>query len=450
MTAESLRGFWTTLGYGWQLEFTGDDRLIVHETTSLSCLPSWEANLVRREPRLAVFQMTQDPVTIEISPSRVADRIRVQPVGMTVPIWGRRLPGQQAVCEHASPDTPRSNFDVFSETWAENYPFFGLRKVDWANVVRTHRAKVTDRTSPAELFAILESMIAPMEDAHSFLSGPDGSNLKFRGFQRRPGALDPHLFGRAEKIADGYLTGTPRRFWNGRITYGMLRGDVGYMRIGTFSQLPRDGSFERGLAALDDALDAVFADAGRWRALVIDMRINGGGLDRYGHAVAARLTASAYVAYTVQAREGAGDSTAWTPGDDAVVSPSPRHGFRGPVFELTGPNTISAAETFTQALLGRTPPVVRIGQNTQGVFSLVLERSLPNGWGFGVPNQRFLTGGKSYDGAGIPPTVTVPLFGEPDLAAKRDLAIETALRLASDNLHLGSVAASAFLPSVAP
>jgi hypothetical protein len=403
----------------------------VHETTSLSCLPSWDAKLTRREPRVAAYRMTDDPITIEISRAGSADRIRVQPIGMPVPIWARRLPGPQAVCEHAVPDTPRSNFDVFAATWAENYSSFGAKGIDWSRVVQTQRAKVTDRTAPAELFAILESMIAPMQDAHSFLSGPDGSNLEFKGFQRRPGALEAPQFERAEQIADGYLAGPPRRSWNRRIVSGMLRGDVAYMRIGTFSQLPPEVGFENDLAALDDALDAIFADAERWQALVIDVRINGGGLDAYGLALAARLTASAYVAYTVQARDDAQDPAGWTQGDDAMVTPSQRPGFRGRVFELTGPNSISAAETFTQALLGRAPPVVRIGQNTQGAFSNVLERSLPNGWGFGLPNQRWLTAGKSYDGPGIPPTVAVQLFAESDLAARRDLAIETALRLAA-------------------
>jgi len=32
------------------------------------------------------------------------------------------------------------------------------------------------------------------------------------------------------------------------------------------------------------------------------------------------------------------------------------------------------------ALMGRTPRVIRIGENTQGIFSTVLSRRLPNGW----------------------------------------------------------------------
>ena len=76
---------------------------------------------------------------------------------------------------------------------------------------------------------------------------------------------------------------------------------------------------------------------------------------------------------------------------------------------------MSAAETFTQALMNRVPPVVRVGENTQGVFSDVLGRRLPNGWRFGLPNERFVTNGRSYDGPGIAPDVNVPVFPATDL-----------------------------------
>jgi C-terminal processing protease CtpA/Prc len=90
---------------------------------------------------------------------------------------------------------------------------------------------------------------------------------------------------------------------------------------------------------------------------------------------------------------------------------------------------VSAAETFTQALINREPKIVRVGENTQGVFSDVLGRHLPNGWQFGLPNERFVTNGKSYDGPGIPPDVMVPVFPGSDLADGRDGGIERALAI---------------------
>jgi C-terminal processing protease CtpA/Prc len=114
------------------------------------------------------------------------------------------------------------------------------------------------------------------------------------------------------------------------------------------------------------------------------------------------------VAYAKQARSDPDDPTRWTDAQPSEVRPSSRPSFHGPVVELTGIHSVSAAETFTQALLKRMPKVTRIGENTQGVFSDVLTRRLPNGWTFGLPNERFVTDGKTYDVAGIAPDVAVP------------------------------------------
>jgi C-terminal processing protease CtpA/Prc len=100
------------------------------------------------------------------------------------------------------------------------------------------------------------------------------------------------------------------------------------------------------------------------------------------------------------------------------------------VVELIGPLTISAGETFTQALLGRIPRVTRIGENTQGVFSDVLGKKLPNGWEFGLPNEVFRTPqGSTFDGPGIPPDIAVAVFADADVAAKRDPAMMKALEI---------------------
>jgi C-terminal processing protease CtpA/Prc len=97
---------------------------------------------------------------------------------------------------------------------------------------------------------------------------------------------------------------------------------------------------------------------------------------------------------------------------------------------LTGGSQLSAGETFTQAMMSRTPRPIRIGQNTQGVFSDTLQRQLPNGWEYILPNEEFRTlGWRSFDGAGIPPDIREPVFTPAELAGHRDSAFTTALNL---------------------
>ena len=226
-----------------------------------------------------------------------------------------------------------------------------------------------------------------------------------------------------------YLKTPLRKFCNDQIHYGHIDEATGYLRILSFSNYVTEGGFAAGLTALEAALDDIFSDRAL-RALVIDVRINGGGADPYGLAIASRLATSEYLAYTKEARADPIDRNKWTPGDPSLVRPSARPGFRGPIVELIGPLTISAGETFTQALMGRTPPVTRIGENTQGVFSDVLGRRLPNGWRFGLPNEVFRTPqGTTFDGPGIPPDVAVPVFADEDVAAGKDPGVAKALEI---------------------
>jgi C-terminal processing protease CtpA/Prc len=177
------------------------------------------------------------------------------------------------------------------------------------------------------------------------------------------------------------------------------------------------------------ALDTAFANAKSWKGLVIDVRLNGGGADPYGIAIARRLTSNPYTAYVKQARSDPVDATRWSEEQPSVVQPSTRPSFLGPVVELIGIQSISAAETFTQALMNRTPKVIRVGETTQGVFSDVLGRTLPNGWSFGLANERFVTNGKTYDNVGIPPDVAVESFTPAARATGRDAGVEKALAI---------------------
>jgi hypothetical protein len=419
---------WTSEGYGYFFDASADT-LRAFEVTSISCIPSFTAAAVPAPAgAVAAYRFVGAPVTVLMLPDRNADGMRYHMNGAASDVVLRRATQKPSVCTHPTPNTPTSNFDVFARTWAEQYGFFDIKHVDWAAVVAANRGKVSDSTSPADLFAVLRGMIEPLQDAHTYLATPD-VNLRFSGSRASGDRVPRDQWPRAYATVDRYVTGGLRKFCEGQLEFGMLAPDIGYLRIRGFSRYAPDGSFDNGLVALEAALDTIFAGAGSWKGFVTDVRINGGGADPYGLAIAGRLTAKDYVAYVKEARLDPNDPTKWTPGQTSWVRATSRPSFRGPVVHLTGIHSVSAAETFTQALLNREPAVIRVGHNTQGVFSDVLGRRLPNGWRFGLPNERFVTNGKSYDGPGIPPTIEVPVFPPSDLDSGRDGAIERALEV---------------------
>jgi len=433
----SLDGAWVSQGYGYLLEIEGRT-LRVSEVTAATCVPETTAERVDVDVpgREATFK-TPEGQALFVRAGGDADHKRVHSEGSASDVRIDRVRRRPSVCDHPTENTPLGNFEVFARTWAEHYISFDLKNTDWDGVVRANRPKIAPTTTPAELFDVLEGMIRPFGDVHTFLSAPDLS----RRFQTlRPGTdrvigggfadfrskRMPALLAVTERA---YVDGPLRAWCNGQIQYGHVGRTTGYLRILSFSGYHEGGDFAAGLIDLEAALDAIFTDPALEK-LVIDVRINFGGADPYGLEIASRLATTEYLAYTKEARAHPVDRDRWTPADASRVGPSSRPGFRGPVVELIGPLTISAGETFTQALMGRAPHVTRIGENTQGVFSDVLGRRLPSGWRFGLPNEVYRTAeGATFDGAGIPPDVAVPVFADEDVAAGRDPGMARALQV---------------------
>ena len=429
LAAQDLDGIWLSDGYGYFVEISGAT-LEGSEITSVSCIPSFTASRHTASAGTSVaFKITNAPAMLTVLPGDSDQERRLHRSGTASDIVLRRAAARPAVCDRPTPDTPLTNFDVFAATWAEHYGFFDLKHADWKAIVAAHRTKVTDSTKPEQLLEIFKGMVEPFEDAHTYISA---TTIKqgWSGGRKGPNWMERSDRPKAFEVMDKNYLRSPLQSWcNGQIQYALLDGNVGYVRIKSFGGYGQEPGFESGLVALEQALDTIFADAAKWPGLVIDVRINGGGADPYGLAIASRLATGEYEAYSKEARSDPTDPRKWTSAQPSRVRPSDRPGFKGRVIELTGIHSVSAAETFTQALLKRQPTVTRVGEHTQGVFSDVLGRKLPNGWEFGLPNERFMTDGKNYDGPGIPPDVPVAVFPKSDLDAGRDGAIEKALEL---------------------
>src|SRR6185436_11267526 len=146
----ALAGLWVTEGYGLLLEF-GADTLTAHETTSVSCLPAFTAKSVTAPAgALGAFSLADEHVTFVVLPNGAANRARIHIPFAASDMIIHPIDRRPAVCEKATPDTPRSNFDTFVTTWSEQYPFFALKHVDWPAVVAANRDKITDSTSPED------------------------------------------------------------------------------------------------------------------------------------------------------------------------------------------------------------------------------------------------------------------------------------------------------------
>jgi hypothetical protein len=442
---QSLDGLWLSDGYGDFLESQGDS-LRGYEITTLSCIASDTASR-KTAPGPAnemVFAAYDD--MFRIFPGTSADTRWLHEDWSVSTVLLRRTSSRPDPCRQLLPDTPITNYQVFWETFTEHYPFFALRHMDWPAVDKKFRPQVTPETKPDELFRVLSDMIDPLHDAHTYINAKS-IQKRFHGF--RPSA-DPMQKKNAARISEiietKYVRGGLRDFCNKQLQFGLLhsshgatppgsggneRSDaIGYLRIHSFNGYSNDHEFLKQLDALEAALDDILKDSAKLTGLVIDVRINGGGSDVFGISIASRLATQEYLAYSKVVRNDIHDPDHRTPPQPVMVHVSQRAGFHGRVVLLTSADSVSAAETFTMALLDRHPHVVRVGSNTQGVFSDVLGRRLPNGWTFGLPNEIYLTkDGKAFDGTGVPPDIDVPIFPPEDLTNGRDCVLDKALEL---------------------
>lgn len=433
-TPGSLEGVWRSDGYGLIVEIRRNT-MRLSEVTQISCIPSATAHKLLQTPlgAEAAFLSRPNamlgPRTLVIKPGASSDIKRLNQMGTASDIVLQRIARKPSLCDVAVTNDPQTNFNVFWQTFAEHYPLFAMKKVNWSAVRQEYVERVTPKIAPEKLFEVFRSMSEPLQDAHTAIYA-ENIGKEFLGERLDSNPVSEQRVKRVKMVLAKHLV-TPLRSWaKGQVSYGLLTPSIGYLQITSLAGYTDSDVFMDDLKELETALDSIFTKSGQLQGLVIDVRVNGGGSDMLGIEIASRLTSKPYLAYSKVARNDPNDPSQFTKPQPSIVKPSAKPGFLGPVVLLTSRYSVSAAETFTQALMGRQPSVTRVGENTQGVFSDVLSRRLPNGWFFGLPNELFLTeNGKFFDVTGIPPNIVVPVFESKDLSAGRDPALKKALQI---------------------
>jgi Peptidase family S41 len=449
--ASSLDGLWASNGYGLLLEINRAD-VRVWQTTSASCLLAFNARRLQDvlEGAEAVFVTPEEAgrLTVTIKKTASDDLRQLLALGTVSEIGLKRLSSKPSVCAAVVDKNPIRNLEVFAQSFREFYPSFQNKKIDWEAAVAQAKQSLEKQTLEKQtlekqtlgnssdeqaLFKTLQALIAPLQDAHTFVTAPSLDDLEFEGFRNSPTSprTFPELIERREAIAGiigKTVPGGLQEYANKKLRFGWLdrATGIGYLRVTGFEKFSSDNRFSAQLGALEAALDQIFTlDL---RKLVIDVRINPGGFDAFGLAMISHLTDTKFTAYRKFARAFSTDKPdAITAVQDVIVMPSMRSRFTGPLVVMTSSFTVSAAETFVLGLVQR-PNTTRIGTNTQGAFSDMQTRVLPNGWTFGLPNETYETpNGQRFEGIGIAAEIEMPSFTDEQLAQSQDLPLEAAL-----------------------
>jgi len=314
--------------------------------------------------------------------------------------------------------TAEEIFETVWSTFDRRYALFGARSVDWQALHDVYRPEVTAETTAEELFDILTAMLSHLNDNHVMLqakalgrescAGFLGSFIGERGLE---GAFKLLL---QRPLPRRYFRSAPKTVGEDRFQYGWVDDAIGYFHFGGFENP----------AASAEAVDSILAEMADARAMIVDVRRNGGGDDRVGKVIADRFADQRRLYMVTRDRNGPrhddfADPTYWH------VDPT-ENTFNGPVVLLTNRLSISAAENFALAMRVL-PHVTVVGDMTSGCFADMEWHDLPNGWRFSVAKNLFVDyAGRCWEGMGVPPDLMVRGH---ELQDDVDPAFELALRL---------------------
>lgn len=412
-TSFSANGAWESIGHGYLLEIRDSTSYSFYDATSISCVP-------RRTGKFKDIEKTilhQNDTLVLLSGTI---NYYYTPLESLPKLCKSTLNGKKA-------KDPLYNFDVFSETINEHYAFLELNNINWSEISKKQRAKLNSKSTRAELYLIIEESFELLNDNHAHLEAPNEVYDEIDEFLgpedvSTDGVTEYGDFPTAKLVADHHiLKDLTKDSW--LMNWGMMENEMGYIQVKSMwlyadFDMPkslvdslgfvgayvnkREQIYEveymyKEVEGVSKIMERVMKDLANTKAIVIDVRFNGGGQDLVSHEILRHFNPESKQVAEYKFRYGDKHTSALP-----VILPSSSKAYTNDVFVLTSPQSGSAAEMFAMATMDLAH-IKRIGSATEGALSTTLDKKLPIGWDFSLSNQIYMDGqGKFYENIGIP------------------------------------------------
>ena len=283
-----------------------------------------------------------------------------------------------------------------------DYSYRDRQGVDWATAFRKAEPALLAARTADDFAREAAALLAPAKDLHLWLTVGD---VQVPTHRRR---VTPNVnLGFLAKTVPGWAEKSPA------VYSGKFDDGIAYVMITTWG--PQDPK------ALDGAYEVLWGAAGA-RALVVDVRPNGGGSENLAQDFAGCfLDAPKPYAKHIIRRGGV-----FLDERTRVVAPNKvRPRFRGKVVVLMGPANMSSCESFL-LMMKQVPGCTLVGQRSYGSSGNPRAVDLANGVTAYVPSWKdFQPDGTEIEGVGVGPDVEVKT--EPGDLSTRDPVLEAAL-----------------------
>lgn len=315
-----------------------------------------------------------------------------------------------------SVDDPYANFDVLTRIVGERYCFFKEKDVDWAALAAQYRAKITPETSQFELFFIMSDLLDNLRDGHVNLQSSFNTSYYRRWWSDYPQDFNKRTLEEYYLRFGGLQTSGMR--------YAIMMPDsIGYIYYPSFSTPIGETNLDYVLAVMQSS-----------RALIIDIRDNGGGLLTNVPALVSRFIKERTLGGYITHKTG--------PDANAFSEPFAFHYdpcetgrvayLDKPIALLTNRSCYSAANDFV-AVMKTLPQVTVIGARTGGGGGLPFSSELPCGWSIRFSASPIFDPLGADTEFGIDPSEGHEVHCTPEeLAAGHDAILDHALRFLSE------------------
>lgn len=332
-------------------------------------------------------------------------------------------------------NTKVPNRQLALELWTsfdEHYAFFELRGVNWKIARDSITAEAVRAESDSALFEVFCKYMQGFGDSHINLVS-DSMRIQCNGgakplfFQEFPtdSSYQALLAIRDSTLAEMGIRGlrdSPSEVFR----YGKSEDNAwGYLQIKRFYGISQ--------ASLEVELDLIFEAVADVEALIVDIRTNPGGNDPTALRVAEHFYGERSLGYFKHSRDGK-DHEDFTALEAYWLEPLPEDKpYLGKVYFLTNGAAGSAADVFALLMYQR-PNVVRVGTNTEGIFSDMYRDTLSNGWALTLSHQRYFSAQmEQFEKVGVPVEYEIANTKE-DLARGFDPVIKTVEEIQAGNL----------------
>ena len=405
---KSIQGIWKSIGYGKILKIDSISYKYF-DVTNISCLPSKKGNI------------SEIKNSIELKNDTLAVKR-----GFNIYYYTRTTELPDLLLKNKKEkNNPLHNFEVFAETYKNNYAYFELNNINWNNLYKHEKEKINSNTTEVELFLIMQKVIDSLKDNHGYIEPTDDVYdlaEKHSIKEETPQLKEYGDFEIADIVTKHHLKeNLTQDSW--LINWGKMDNNIGYIQIKTmflygdlnlndslikkngfvstymdaFNLLSHQQQIKEEVSGVRKIMKTVMDDLKNTKYIVIDVRFNGGGQDEVSLEILSHFNKNRKQIAVKKAKYKKG-FTKKTP----IYLEAKENPYTKPVYLLTSQQSASATDMFTLASI-ELNNVKRIGSHTNGAISDAMEKTLPNGWYFSVSNEIYTDmNGKCYENIGIP------------------------------------------------